>query len=74
MVLAHGTEQDPKFIYANQAAQACFAYSWEEFLAFASTHFGELKKSGGGGLAVLSEAVDEAVAASKRPATNGVLG
>ena len=36
VVLAHGTEQDPKFIYANQAAQACFEYSWEEFLALPS--------------------------------------
>jgi hypothetical protein len=31
-VLAHGIERDPKFIYANAAAQACFEYSWEEFL------------------------------------------
>ncbi|MGH9810952.1 MAG: MEKHLA domain-containing protein [Terriglobia bacterium] len=36
VVLAHGTEQDPKFIYANRAAQACFEYSWEEFLALPS--------------------------------------
>jgi hypothetical protein len=36
VVLAHGTEQDPKFIYANAAAQACFEYSWDEFLALPS--------------------------------------
>jgi hypothetical protein len=35
-VLAHGTEHDPKFIYANQAAQACFGYSWDEFMALPS--------------------------------------
>jgi MEKHLA domain len=32
VVLAHGTDTDPKFIYANKAAQICFGYSWEEFL------------------------------------------
>jgi hypothetical protein len=36
VVLAHGTEPDPKFIYANKAAQACFEYSWEEFMALPS--------------------------------------
>ena len=36
VVLAHGTEQDPTFIYANQAAQACFEYSWDEFIALPS--------------------------------------
>ena len=36
VVLAHGTEHDPKFIYANKAAQACFEYSWDEFLALPS--------------------------------------
>jgi hypothetical protein len=35
-VLAHGTEQDPKFIYANRAAQSCFEYSWDEFMALPS--------------------------------------
>jgi hypothetical protein len=35
-VLAHGTEPDPCFIYANKAAQACFGYSWDEFLALPS--------------------------------------
>ena len=29
-VLAHNTEPDPRFVYANKAAQACFEYSWEE--------------------------------------------
>jgi PAS domain-containing protein len=36
VVLAHGTESDPKFIYANKAAQACFGYSWQEFMALPS--------------------------------------
>ena len=35
-VLAHGADDDPKFIYANRAAQACFEYSWEEFLPLPS--------------------------------------
>jgi PAS domain-containing protein len=29
-VLAHNTDPDPRFIYANKAAQACFEYELEE--------------------------------------------
>jgi hypothetical protein len=36
VVLAHGTDPDPNFIYANEPAQACFEYSWEEFLGLPS--------------------------------------
>jgi len=36
VVLAHGTEQDPTFIYANKMAQRCFEYSWDEFIALPS--------------------------------------
>jgi MEKHLA domain len=36
VVLAHNTEQDPKFIYANKAAQDCFEYSWREFMSLPS--------------------------------------
>ncbi|HEY8277431.1 MAG TPA: MEKHLA domain-containing protein [Methyloceanibacter sp.] len=36
VVLAHNTEADPIFIYANQAAQSCFGYSWEEFMTLPS--------------------------------------
>jgi hypothetical protein len=36
VVLAHSTETDPKFIYANKAAQDCFGYSWDEFLSLPS--------------------------------------
>jgi hypothetical protein len=35
-VLAHGTEHDPQFTYANKAAQVCFEYSLEELLALPS--------------------------------------
>lgn len=35
-VLAHDKSSDPRFIYANKAAQACFGYSWDEFLALPS--------------------------------------
>ncbi len=30
-VLAHDTASDPRFVYANVAAQRCFEYSWAEF-------------------------------------------
>jgi len=30
-VLAHDTASDPRFLYANTAAQRCFEYSWAEF-------------------------------------------
>ena len=30
-VLAHNTEPDPRFVYANRCAQQWFGYSWEEF-------------------------------------------
>lgn len=35
-VLAHDTAPDPRFIYANRAAQACFDYDWGEFTALPS--------------------------------------
>ena len=35
-VLAHNTDADPRFIYANKAAQACFGYTWEEFTSLPS--------------------------------------
>jgi hypothetical protein len=30
-VVAHNTDDDPRFIYANETAQACFEYPWGEF-------------------------------------------
>ena len=35
-VLAHNTEPDPRFIYANRAAQALLEYSWDEIVALPS--------------------------------------
>jgi hypothetical protein len=35
-VVAHNTDADPRFIYANKAAQACFEYSWDEFITLPS--------------------------------------
>jgi hypothetical protein len=35
-VVAHDTGADPKFIYANKAAQACFDYGWEEMIGLPS--------------------------------------
>jgi hypothetical protein len=36
VVLAHNTDPDPRFIYANKAAQACFEYGWDEFVTLPS--------------------------------------
>ena len=36
VVVAHDAEADPLFIYANQAAQICYGYSWDEFMALPS--------------------------------------
>lgn len=36
VVLAHNTAPDPRFIYANKAGQACFEYSWDEFVTLPS--------------------------------------
>lgn len=30
-LLAHNTAADPRFVYANRTAQACFEYGWDEF-------------------------------------------
>ena len=35
-VLAHDRGADPRFVYANKAAQRCFEYSWQEFIALPS--------------------------------------
>ena len=35
-VLAHNTDADPRFVYANTTAQSCFEYSWEEFIQLPS--------------------------------------
>ena len=36
VLLAHNGEADPRFIYANRAAQTCFEYSWDEFITLPS--------------------------------------
>ncbi len=35
-VVAHNAEPDPRFVYANQAAQRLFEYSWAEFTTLPS--------------------------------------
>jgi PAS domain-containing protein len=35
-VLAHNTDPDPHFIYANKAAQRLFEYDWDEFVSLPS--------------------------------------
>ena len=41
-VLAHDTRADPFFIYANEAAQRCFEYSWNELVGMPSRLSAEL--------------------------------
>ncbi len=35
-VVAHNTDADPRFVYANRRAQACFEYPWDEFVSLPS--------------------------------------
>lgn len=35
-VVAHNTDADPRFVYANRAAQQCFEYTWAEMTALHS--------------------------------------
>jgi len=35
-VVAHNTDPDPRFIYANRTAQSCFEYPWHEFIQLRS--------------------------------------
>ncbi|KXF75418.1 MEKHLA domain-containing protein [Paramesorhizobium deserti] len=41
-LLAHNTDADPRFIYANKTAQSCFEYDWDEFTALLSRFSAEL--------------------------------
>jgi hypothetical protein len=36
VVVAHNTDSDPRFVYANKRAQQCFEYPWEEFITLPS--------------------------------------
>lgn len=36
VVVAHNTEPDPVFVYANETAQRCFEYPWSEFTTLPS--------------------------------------
>ncbi|PZM10581.1 MEKHLA domain-containing protein [Rhizobium tubonense] len=42
VVVAHNTDTDPRFIYANKAAQRCFEYDWDEFTTLPSRLSAEL--------------------------------
>ena len=55
VVLAHNTDPDPRFIYANRAAQSCFGYDWDEFVTLPS------RLSAESGLREKRQAVLEAV-------------
>jgi len=41
-LLAHNTDPDPRFIYANRTAQSCFEYDWDEFTALLSRFSAEM--------------------------------
>jgi len=45
-VLAHDAERDPRFVYANRAAQARFEYSWDEFAGLPSRLSAEAPERG----------------------------
>jgi hypothetical protein len=36
VVVAHNTDADPRFVYANRTAQRCFEYDWDEFITLQS--------------------------------------
>ena len=55
VVVAHNTDPDPRFVYANRAAQTCFGYGWEEFVTLPS------RLSAEAGLREKRQAVLEAV-------------
>lgn len=42
VVVAHNTDADPRFVYANKAAQTCFEYPFEEFTTLPSRLSAEL--------------------------------
>lgn len=42
VVVAHNTDADPRFVYANKSAQDCFEYPWEEFVTLPSRLSAEL--------------------------------
>ena len=42
VVVAHNTDADPRFIYANKAGQNCFEYPWDEFVTLPSRLSAEL--------------------------------
>lgn len=42
VVVAHNTDADPRFIYANKAGQNCFEYPWAEFVTLPSRLSAEL--------------------------------
>lgn len=41
-VVAHNMDADPRFVYANTAAQKCFEYSWDEFTTLRSRFSAEV--------------------------------
>lgn len=45
-LLAHDGAADPRFIYANAAAQECFGYSWGEFVGLPSRLSAEAPEQG----------------------------
>ncbi|MFS8046034.1 MEKHLA domain-containing protein [Rhizobium sp. BR 314] len=42
VVVAHNTDPDPRFVFANKTAQNCFEYPWDEFVTLPSRLSAEL--------------------------------
>jgi hypothetical protein len=45
-VVAHNTDPDPRFVYANATAQRCFEYPWAEFTTLPSRLSAEAPERG----------------------------
>ncbi|WP_069095855.1 MEKHLA domain-containing protein [Methyloligella halotolerans] len=45
-VLAHNTDEDPRFVYANRWAQRCFEMGWDEIVGLPSRYSAEAPERG----------------------------
>ncbi|MFD0986913.1 MEKHLA domain-containing protein [Methyloligella solikamskensis] len=45
-VLAHNTDDDPRFVYGNRTAQSCFEMGWDEIVGLPSRYSAEAPERG----------------------------